>query len=426
MKQIVTLAKYFEVDRDEYLATNFSDVTKVTLERRQGAAYGRLKNLNTGALEVLGETPNYSVAADLYMKFDLWNPNALDSWGGFDLWGETPVGTSIGVRLSADGITHQYWNGSAWVTASAGNWNTVQEINDNIPTFTETNKKVQVIVNLKTTDKTVTPTIEAVGILYDAYIDFDYDLVFDSLMARFKQMRPRKDWAVELNADSTTVDLAVEHKVDPFDIKDVHAVYNHTNDPAHLSDILSSYNPSTKLVTLTASQDAGDNLWVIFSYQLQVVVQVHQDFGVVEKIPALIIEDIDDFETRQASGKEIIRNKALKTATAIEAPVSIDFRFTMKIMASRERDMAAIRTALVKEIEGNPLLTSYGLGEKYSMLWNKRINNMRGPNLSDLKEARMVLDILAVNWWLGGSQQQGLVTSGLTSSGDLAFTSGSV
>ena len=72
-----------------------------------------------------------------------YNATNIDSWTSFTETA-TKNGGEIYYQLSDDdGLTWQYWNGSAWVNAGAGNHNTASTINTNINTFTTTSQKIK-------------------------------------------------------------------------------------------------------------------------------------------------------------------------------------------------------------------------------------------------------------------------------------------
>ncbi len=58
----------------------------------------------------------------------------INDWAFFTETATKNTG-EIYYQLSSDGSTWQYWNGSAWVTAGASNYNTASVINSNIATF---------------------------------------------------------------------------------------------------------------------------------------------------------------------------------------------------------------------------------------------------------------------------------------------------
>lgn len=72
-------------------------------------------------------------------------PTNVTAWTSFSAT-EIPNGGSIMYQLSSDnGTTWQYWNGSAWATATlATNYNTAAQINTNIPTFSAASGQIKV------------------------------------------------------------------------------------------------------------------------------------------------------------------------------------------------------------------------------------------------------------------------------------------
>lgn len=64
-----------------------------------------------------------------------FTPGNADAWTGFSETA-TKNGGEVYYQLSdSDGSTWQYWNGSAWVAAGGGNYNTASDVNDYIDQF---------------------------------------------------------------------------------------------------------------------------------------------------------------------------------------------------------------------------------------------------------------------------------------------------
>jgi len=431
METTYKLIKTFEFTADERTKLTFSDPTKVRLNPRTQCI--ELKDEN-GWDEPDGVSAAvYPTDDDLYVKTWLWNPKAVQAWVGFDYWSSLkswstgePVGTSVLFRLSADGTTQLWWSGSAWAVPAAGEWNTVQEIGDNIATFPIATKRLQVIINLKTTDPTQTPRVRAVGVLWDAFINFEYDLIFNSLVPLIETIRPAKDWSFPLVTDTDTMVMGSrqEYSVDPFDIQGVVAVYNEDDDPDHTVNLYSAFNTSTRTLTLTSVQAAGKRMWIRFTYKLRCDIMVHQDYAAVDKIPAVILEDIDERNSAQMPGYDAIRDRANKTAHKVHAPYRMTLRITARLVTGKNRDMAALHGDMMRLFRQTPLLKSEGLDEEYSLNLTREFDNAMNPNLSDLKQRRMVFDVMDVNYWVEGDEETGLTTTGLVSSGDVNFTSG--
>lgn len=430
METVYNLIKSFDFVERERANLTFSDPDKIRLNSQESCI--QLKDQD-GNNEFYGLAPNYSTDDDLYVKTPLWSPDSLINWAGFDYIDDITYGasdalvsSSVRFRLSVNGTDQLWWNGASWDTPAPGEWNTVQEVHDNISTFPKADKKLQVIVNLKTTNSTETPKVLAIRILYSSSINFEYDLIYNSLVPYIESVRPIKDWGFNLITDTDAMNFSTDndYPVDPFNIQDVIAIYNHDDDPDHSVNLLSDYNSSTKIATLTSSQSAGKLVWVRFTYKPRCDTMVHQDYKEVEKIPAIILEDINEINGVRLPGYTFVRDRAAKTAKLINAPYKMTLRVTARLVTDKNRDMAALHQSILALFSQSPLLTSKGLDEEYSIMPYREFNNVMTPNLSDLKNRIIIFDILDINFWIEGDQDSGIVTTGLKSSGDVTFTSG--
>jgi hypothetical protein len=433
VEELVTLPKVFEFSEDARTRITLSDATKVHLSLEDRLVV--LQRVPTAGLKFF-EAPTYPTDEDLYVATWLAKPKAVTQWLKFDFWGTTPDGTSLGFRLSDDGIVQQYWDGSTWSPATnghvlgttwvPGNWNTVQEVTDHISEFSAAAKAIQVIINLKTTYPTVTPSIQGVGIAYEAFIDQDYDLNENSLMAYLGELRPMKDWIFRLVDDSVyiTIKAGEEYNVGTFNVVDVTQVYDQTNDSQHTVNLFTSYDSATGKLTFTKTVSAGIEVWIRFSYQPTVAITTEQDYALAH-IPALVIDNMDELHGARMQADIAFKDRAAGTALIVRGPYRATLRYTLRLIADRGRDLSAIRSKLLQKFTQEPLLVSYGTGERYSMQIQKGVANFGSPNLSDLLYKHFTIDILDVCYWTAGTLVANLVTTGLKTSGDLSFLSGS-
>jgi hypothetical protein len=432
VEKLVHIPKIFEFDEDERWRLSFSS-SKIRLSVEDRAV--TLKRVEPGFLGYFGSDPVYPTDEDLCVKTWVTTPQALTAWVAFDAWAYAPPGTSIGFRLSPDGAVQKYWDGSAWVDAHDGHlvgttwvegeWSTLQEVNDHISAFPVAQKAVQVIVNLRTTDPTVTPVVHGVGVLYEAFLNQYYDLIYDSLLAYVESICPSKEWVFRLVDDSAYIDLkaGTEYNVGTFNVVDVAKVFDQTNDPGHATNVKGSYDATTKRLTFASTILAGTEVWVQFSYQPTTAVITEQDFGTAA-IPAVAIVGIDELRGARLPAGVWFKNRAAGTAVNVRSPYRTTLRLTMRIVADRQRDVSAILQLLQEKLSQEPLLTAVGTDEQYSMQIQKGMSDFGGPNLSDLVYKNFIIDILDVNYWVVGERTGSLVTSGLKASGDLSFTSG--
>jgi hypothetical protein len=425
MEQLQLLPKIFEFGEDERWHMTFSDLAKIRLSTEDQVVM--LKRTDPGMFGSFNP-PVYPLDDDIYVKTWLTNPKSVTRWAGFDYWGEEPVGTSIRFRLSSDGTTQKFWNGTAWATAVAGQWNTVQEIVDHIETFPVTAKAIQVVACLKTTDSSKTPVLRGIGVLYEAFIDPYYDFNYDTVIPYLASLRPAKDWTLRMLEDSDTLDLVpdTDYSVEPFNIQDVVSVFNETDDPDHTTNLKASFNVNTKRLVLTESLDAGVEVWLRFSYKPEVAIMTNLDYGVVEKVPAIVVENADSQFGQPLPEGIAFRNRTAKTAIIIKSPFRQKLRYTLRIIATRGRDVSALMTALLKKVGQEPLMVSPGTDEQLPVEIQKPLADYGVPGLSDVQNKRVVLEFSNVNYWTEGERSANLVTSGLTATGDLDFLSGTM
>ena len=433
MEELVTLPKVFEFSEDNRARITLSDAAKVRLSVEDRLV--TLRRVPPPEFKFF-DAPIYPTDDDIYVATWLSQPQAVTQWLRFDCWGTTPAGTSLGFRLSDDGVTQKYWDGSAWSAAAdgyylgttwvPGDWNSVQEVADHVAEFSAAAKAIQVIVNLKTTDPSATPTVEGVGLAYEAFIDQDYDLNDASLLSYLSELRPTKDWVFRLVDDSSYILIqpGKEYNVGTFIVAEVIDVYDQVNDPRHTTNLFASYDPATGKLTFSKTIPAGVEVWVRFKYRPTVAITTEQDYALAH-IPAIVIDNMDELRGAKMQAEVAFKDRAAGTALIVRGPYRATLRYTLRIVADRGRDISAIRSGLLKKLTQEPLLTGYGTDEQYSMQVQKGLSNFGSPNLSDLLYKHLTIDILDVCYWTAGTRTANLVTAGLKASGDLSFLSGS-
>ncbi len=208
-------------------------------------------------LEVDSVSGKYPTSADLYVKSRLTSPQSVRSWTGFQAYilhktnFQNAAVTSAQFRLDDD-TDEWYWTGAAWAVASASDWNTEQEIADNITTFDAVDKRqLAVVINLVSADGNETPEVVWVKVLYEAAIDsFVEDMVYRSLIPLIRaNVRPIARAGVSMPATGTTLNISDLELEAGYNVVGVDSVFDHTNDPDHLVDLFSSY--AAGVITLT-------------------------------------------------------------------------------------------------------------------------------------------------------------------------------
>jgi len=318
----------------------------------------------------------YPTAADLYAKTWAANPNSIKQWLGFECVVENgrdadeyiTIVTGVNFRLH-DG-TDEYWhNGSTWVVDTV-NWNTEAEIANNISTFPVTSKMLGVVINLYTTDETQTPIVKAVKILYSSNVSHQDDYLYRTIVRQLKaQVRPITDYPITLDSATTTIDLINDFPLEtPYNIIDIDSVYDHTDDPDHFVDLLQSYDDVNQVITLSSSVDTGKIVWIKFTYEPEVAVTTGLEYHEVDKVPSLILSNVNLINTTELSRSDSVTNKDTGEGVKVLPPDRSDMEVTLSVVTDSARDQARAADELKRFFANNPTLTSWGIDEKFR-LW---------------------------------------------------------
>lgn len=279
-----------------------SDPTKIRMysDSRFGA---RLKGSWSGFSNRLV----FPTDLDLTVALPSWNPNSVKGWLAFEELSEKPDNTSIGWRVS-DGTSTYWWGGTSWdvVTPTDGEWNTEEEVSENLPTFDHTTKQIQLVANLRTTDDSVTPVLKGYRLMMQAQFDYWEDLVLRTVRRKIaSSFNFITDFTSEMEADGTVFNYKTEQRwipeqnigsgddADSFqpEIVGVDAVFDHTNDPDHFTDLVDSVDLNTGAVTLTTTITADATLFVRYLVRPRVVISFPStDHYEVGSTPEIIIE----------------------------------------------------------------------------------------------------------------------------------------
>ena len=332
-------------------------------------------NLDVRALTLAEDAAGfYSINPDISAKTLLTRPKAVRAWLGFEaddvhfLNEYNQQVTSLGYRLS-DGVDEYWWNGSGWETNMA-NWNTEAEVADNIASFSAVARALEVVVNLVTTDRRYTPRLRRIKILYEVQLDsYQEDIVYRSLIPAMKgAIRPIADHPIDIVAATATIALASFPTDTPYTIVGVDAVYDHTADPDHQADLFQSYDPATKVITLSQQIQAKRKAWIRVVYQPDVIVNRSRDDINVSKVPALVLSDINLVKASDRGGVDSVANRAAGTAWELPAPKQGDLEIQLYGATSKGVDHMRLADEVKRFFDNAPLLTSTGLDEQYR-LW---------------------------------------------------------
>jgi hypothetical protein len=318
----------------------------------------------------------YSTDDDLYAKTWAANPNSVKQWLGFECVVDnfrddndaTQIVTGVKFRLHDD--ANEYWyNGAAWVIDGT-NWNTEEEVANNINTFIVSSKKIGVVVNLYTEDAAKTPVVKAIKVLYSSDVYHQDDYLYRTTVRQLKQqIRPITDYPVTMSTTSAMIDLKNDYPLEtPYNIVSIDSVFNDTDDPDHFTDLFQSYDDVNQVITLSSSISVGKVAWVKFVYQPEVAVTTGLEYYELDKVPALVLTNVNLINTVELSQSDSVVNKATLEAVKVLPPKRNDMEITINVITDSARDQTRMADELKRFFANNTALTSWGIDEEFR-LW---------------------------------------------------------
>lgn len=373
---------------EDFSLLTFSDATKI----RRSPDDGCIKLKRDATTQYFPTYPADPTAGDanIYFRTRTTIPLAARSLKMMEIFPEVqPDGASVYVRLY-NGSNAYWWNGTAWAVPAAGEWNTEAEINAHIATFNILpNRQFAVIVNLRTTDQEITPSVSEIRVVMSVEIDYIEDIVLRSVAPALKvginpttnlgQIQP-------FATDVTTIDLDDYRKNVPYNIVGVKAVFNFDVDQSLLYNLFSSYNPTTSVITLTSALPSGSKPLVVARYEPEVVVVQHQDWYEVEKLPMILLQRIEiPTEVAYPVGyDEAVVDKGTYNAIILERPIRATFQFKLHGLTASLVDHIRLTSAVIKFFEDNEFVRSAGLDEYYRIRLVTEVRDYTGGDRSGI------------------------------------------
>lgn len=288
------MIRCFTVGPDTVGDLEYSDATAISMnDEKTGVALktswdaGRANFPITAGIRV--KTP--AVAGNLIAAYEFAQFDTVEPTDPMD----PAVVTDVKARLH-DGTTEYWWTAGAWTAVSnpVTDFNTLQEVSDNIASWNAA-LDLGFVFELSTNSKQHTPSFRGVKVLYQMdLVSFHNDWLYTTLVSQMaNNIRPRAD-LLAASDGTTTIDLgAIEATLgSDWEITDVDAVFNETTDAAHRTDILSSFDTGTRLITLTGAPTSGNKVLIRFEYKPVVAVTTDSDFEEIAGSPAVLLEPI--------------------------------------------------------------------------------------------------------------------------------------
>lgn len=367
-------------------------------------------------LELEEGAAGYPTDADLQAKTWTTAPAALIEWLGFEAVVQTPKAddlsqvTAVGFRLW-DGTSEFYWDGAAWAVGTA-QWNTEAEVANHLQAFT--GRTLGFVVNLSTTDARYTPVLEELKVLWRARIEYQEDLVYRSIVPTLREnIRPISDFPFEAAAALSQVDMSLPNyrPETPYNIVGIDSVFDHTADPDHLDDLFASFNVGTQIVQFSSAIPAGNIVWIRFIYEPEIVVTTSQEFAEIDKIPSLVLVDIDLEDAAEIGSSSSVVNKDQGSAVKLPPPVQGDLFVVLHGLTDKGVDQQRLSDQVKAFFTKNPILTSRGLDEDYSMILVEDYDMRTSPNEGDLHTGRAAFRVKNVLFWFKEAEDVNAVTS---------------
>jgi hypothetical protein len=163
---------------------------------------------------------------------------------------------------------------------------------------------------------------------------------------------------------TATIDLTNFPLDADYDVVDVLAVYDHTADPDHDTDLLSSF--ADPVITLTGAIPLGNIVWVDAVFAPEIAVTTSSDFPQVAKIPAVWIKSFAPLGPRRTlgvSGPGITdQTLAVPAGTVFPQPTVLrDFLMSFNVVAPLSLNLLSLSEALENWMLGHPTLTILAL-----------------------------------------------------------------
>jgi hypothetical protein len=215
-----------------------------------------------------------------------------------------------------------------------------------------------------------------------------------------EQIRPITDYAIKLTSESSTIDLNDFEMETPYDIIDIDSVYNETNDPDHFTDLLQSYNSSTKVITLSDTIDEDEIAYIKLIYRPVIAVTTGLDYYEVTKLPTLTLTNINLINTTELSYSDSVLNKSTGIGVTVKPPKRSDMDVSLNIITNSAADQVRLADELKRFFANNTYLTSWGLDEKFRLQLIEEYDGQVGEQGSGVYAGKLRFLIIGTLYYL--------------------------
>ena len=355
-------------------------------------------------------SPRYSIDQTLFARIDMLDVGVLKEWLIVQTIKRNPTivdsnqvpAGSVHLRI-ADANNQYWWNGTSWEVNST-NWNTEGEISTNLSTFPLTNTKITIYVNIRTTDARYTPQVSEIKIAANLHYEAaHFDYVYETVIPALKTIRPIGRLAIDSDG-TNSFDFMRDRDFDSsYNMDEIVAVYNMTQDPNRFNDILQSVTSSVVTVpgheddkqynvTLSTTPADGDELRVYFNYEPYVTRLTSRD-AAEGTVPAIIVRDIDFTDAAAFNPEDqIIYNDDTGQGIQVPTPRATNMVVTLELETDKNYDLSNLKSTVDTWLN-EATITSNALGLGFDVISYGNFNLSHNPNTDDLRAARVTFTI---------------------------------
>ncbi len=265
------------------------------------------------------------------------------------------------LRLSPDGgATWLFHNGASWALAAGpADWNTVDQVDREIPSFPLAGRRVRPRVRIEPpTDGSATPVLRCLALFLEHEVVFGEDLVRSVKHHIERGIAARGLWrgdAAGLDKVTLDTDFEVQLPVRAYDL---------AADPARATDLFTGL--AGKVVTL--SKPATGAVEVQFAGRAPVHIATDVDFQVSE-IPSIVLQLPTVTEVRRLRSGDRKLDWALARRRVRERlqPVWLAADLLVSCQSARKRDTLAMADALARLFEYERTVVSEATGEEFTV-----------------------------------------------------------
>jgi hypothetical protein len=400
---IRTIAHTFQFPWQDRGLLQFSDADKVHLYRRDGLTVPDLRLRLQPSTALFGA--QYPTDDDLYVRTQPIEPSALRAWVALFVVTDQPDDTLIQYRLHDTGAVQDlYWDGGAWSAAGASDWNTLQEVQDNLASLDATTVRgLRLVFNLHTDDANVTPRVTEAIVLFTAAIpSFTEDVIYRTFLRQMGAgVQPLADVVVQWPGGTTyTHDHDAMEEPPGVATRDVVAAYDLDSDPDRETDLLQSYNTGTGVVTLSQSVTADNNVLLQVEFEPLVAVLTHPDFDELSAVPAVTVTGIDEDLVGETPIISAAINVGDNTAKAVPAPRQVNFTLELTVVVPRGLDLVRVVEAVQTWIRNNPVLSSDATGANLTVTILEPFSSSPRGDAAHLHEGILTVRLWNANQWI--------------------------